>query len=101
MLAVTLTVDELRQIVRDAVREEMGVKKTDADLMNLDDTAELLQVHPRVVVKYVSTKGLPAKKIERKWIFSRREVLAWIQEQAVKPGAPTEKWGKKLRGEKP
>jgi excisionase family DNA binding protein len=100
-LAVQLTVDELHALVRTAVREELNIKKADVDLMTRDDVAEMLDVHPRVVTTYVRTKGLPAKKIERKWLFSRREINAWLEEQAVRPGAPTEKWGKKMRRSKP
>lgn len=82
-LAVTLTVEELRALIRDELRRALaqGEAKSEGDaIMTREEVAELLRVHPRVVTHYVQRRGLPGAKIIRQWRFRRSEVLAW-QEQ--------------------
>lgn len=95
-LAVTLTVEELRALVREAVIEAVGPRKA-TEMMTREAVAELLDVHPRVVATYVRKRGLPGVQIGRTWRFVRAEVVAWIEAQGVKPGAPTAAWGAKLK----
>jgi excisionase family DNA binding protein len=94
-LAVTLTVDELEQLVERAVTRAVG-QRPDSDVLTRDEVAQLLQIHPRVVVTYVRTRGMPGKQVGRSWRFRRSEVLAWLEEQAVRPGAPTSKYAEKI-----
>ena len=80
-LAVTLTVDELSELVRLAVRAElaMGVVAPVKEVMMLTEVAELLGRHPKVVASLVREKGLPAHYIsEREPRFKRAEVLVWL-----------------------
>ena len=80
-LAVTLTVEELTDLVRGAVRKELAaVALYDAkEVLDLAETAKLLGRHPKVVAALVREKGLPAHYIsEREPRFKRAEVLAWL-----------------------
>ena len=82
-LAVTLTVDELRALVRDAVRAELGDRaEPESEFMTRDQVAELLHVDVRSVTNYVKKRGLPAMKLGgNEWRFRRSEVLKWIEEK--------------------
>lgn len=82
-LAVTLTVDELRALVRDAVRAELGERtETTAEIMTREQVAELLNVDVRTITNYVKKRGLPATKLGgNEWRFRRTEVLKWIEQR--------------------
>lgn len=79
-LAVTLTIEELDDLVTKAVAKVVGpVRATDSEVMTREQVAELLQVNPHQVPKLVR-QGLPmhllgGTKIQR---FRRSEVLAWM-----------------------
>lgn len=51
--------------------------------MTRAQVAELLQVHPVVVGRYVRSRGLPAHRLGREYRFLRPEVIAWVQSQAA------------------
>lgn len=95
---VMLSADELAQLVRDAVRAELGAAVIAArEILTRDEAAELLQVHPQVVLRLVRSDGLPASKVGPQYRFKRADVLKWFEEHAVRPGAHTERAGRKLR----
>jgi len=81
-LAVTLTVDELADLVRTQVRFELaqGAIESAREVLMLKEVAELLGRHPKVVMaQLVAKKGLPVHFIsEREPRFKRAEVLAWL-----------------------
>lgn len=81
--AFTLTVDDLEALVSRKVREVVGELETRLanEIMTRAQVAELLQVHPVVVGRYVKKKGLPARKIGSEWRFKRSEVLRWLDKQ--------------------
>jgi excisionase family DNA binding protein len=76
-LLVTLTVDELKKLVRECVRAE--VEPREDAVLTRDEVAKMLRCNARTVVTYVEKHGLPAHKIERDWRFFRSEVLAWMK----------------------
>lgn len=75
-LVVTLTVDQLEELVGRAVRKNATVQE--AEVLTRPDVAKLLQVHPNVVSRYVKRFGLPARQVGGEWRFLRAEVMAWI-----------------------
>ena len=85
-LAVTLTVDELRALVREAVRDEVSRTTEESEILTRDDAAALLQVHPVMVTRYVRKEGLPAIPLGREWRFRRSEILAWLDARGVNGG---------------
>lgn len=89
-LAVTLTVDELRALVREEVQRVRGPAIASApapEVMTRRQVAELLQVHEQVVGRYVRERGLPGSKIaDGEWRFLRSEVLAWVRAQRKEVG---------------
>ena len=80
-LSVTLTVDELADLVRTQVRLELAQCAIESarEVLMLKEVAELLGRHPKVVATLVRDKGLPAHYIsDREPRFKRAEVLAWL-----------------------
>jgi excisionase family DNA binding protein len=80
-LAVTLTVEQLAELVRKAVRDEVArLPQSGArEVLTLPEAAELLGRHPKVVMQLVRTGSLPAHFIsEREPRFKRTELLAWL-----------------------
>jgi excisionase family DNA binding protein len=84
-LAVTLTVEELRTLVREAVREEIAgpAKAPLPEVMTRSQVADLLGIEEHTVTKYVKTKGLPGERLAGRgpWRFRRSAVLRWMEEQ--------------------
>lgn len=81
---VLLTPDELRALVRDAVRQEIGAHDQVAaipDVLTREQVADLLQIHKNVVSRYIRDKGLPTHRIGGEYRFRRNEVLAWLERQ--------------------
>ena len=66
--------DDLRRIIR----EELGALGS-LDVMTTEQVAELLDIHPRTVMKFVKTKKLPASQLPgtREYRFLRKQVLEW------------------------
>lgn len=49
-----------------------------AEVMTVDQLAELLQVGPEAVAEQAETGTLPARRIGGEWRFARRAVLEWL-----------------------
>lgn len=79
-LAVHLTVDELRGIVRDEVRSALGAKSED-DVLTRGQVAALLHVHPKTVSRLVQRKLLHGRWVGRMWRFQRRDVQSYLVER--------------------
>lgn len=78
---LSLSLDELRSIVRDAVRAEIESHASERDVMTAKQVAEMLNTHPVVVRRYVRTRDLPANKIGTSYRFKRADVLEWLEKQ--------------------
>lgn len=78
-LAVTLTVEQLRSIIREEV-ERGRVQPEESEIMTREQVAKLLGVDPHTVTKWVHTQKLPGRSIDGKWRFRRAAVLAWLGE---------------------
>ena len=78
---VVVTRDDLRELLREAVRE--GSKdKSEPEILTLDQVADLLQVTTVSVRKYMLKQNLPAMRLgPREWRFRRSEILKWLDEE--------------------
>jgi excisionase family DNA binding protein len=54
------------------------VATEDAEVLDIDEVAELLQVEPGAVRELAESGRLPGRKIGDDWRFLRRAVLAWL-----------------------
>jgi excisionase family DNA binding protein len=84
-LLVTLTADELGQIVDDrvraAVRDEVE-KLCEPRFLTAGDVAEMLQVCTKTVANLVRKEGLPvARQLGRELRFERDQVVEWMRER--------------------
>lgn len=83
-LAVTLTVDELRSLVRDEVRRELGILKASdesADVLTREQAAKLLHVEAHTVTRWVKARGLPGHRLAGgEWRFRRSALLRWLDQ---------------------
>jgi excisionase family DNA binding protein len=52
-------------------------------VLNLEQAAALLQVHPRTVTKMAVAGELPAFRCGRLWRFSASRLRLWIEEASV------------------
>jgi excisionase family DNA binding protein len=80
-LAVTLTTEQLRELIRDAVRVELARQPDQSarEVLTLKEAAEFLDRHPKVVMQMVRAGTLPAHFIsEREPRFKRAELLDWL-----------------------
>jgi excisionase family DNA binding protein len=78
--------DAVREVVREELRAAHAVNQA-AEILTREQAAELIQVHPAVVTRYVRTRGLPGFKIGRDWRFKRSEVVAWLEASRAKGAA--------------
>lgn len=87
-LAVTLTIEQLRDLVREACRLEIESVRIDAeDVLTSEQTAELLKVCTKTLQDLVHRHGLPASRLvdNGPFRFVRSEVIAWVQAHRFKP----------------
>lgn len=78
-LAVTLTVDELRALVRDEVRAAIPTPVPEsAEILTREQVATLLQVNAHHIPLLIKKHGLPAHRLGNQWRFRREEVLGWL-----------------------
>jgi excisionase family DNA binding protein len=83
-----MTAEEARELIRGIIREELHHSETiEHEFLTAEGVAELLDVHPKTVAKLVTREQLPARRIGRSYRFRRSEVLAWLEQRAVRPGA--------------
>jgi excisionase family DNA binding protein len=93
-----LTTDEVRELVRSVMREELANHQNPGrEVLTAEHVAEMLEVHVRTVAKLVVRDGLPARRLGREYRFNRAEVLAWLEERSTRHGAHVEQRGATLR----
>lgn len=77
---VTITVDQLREIVDDAVTQALDRQRHAGcdEWLDTDEAARLLRVHTRTVAKLAKSGALPATRVGRLWRFRRSDVEAYM-----------------------
>jgi len=85
---ILTTPDELRAIINEAVSGVMPkqVAQSQIDTISLNDTLLLLEEHGyptsrAKMYKLTSSGAIPCKTYGKKLVFSRKEVLAWAENQ--------------------
>jgi excisionase family DNA binding protein len=51
-----------------------------AEVLSTDEAAELLSMHPKTLLRHAREGAVPAARVGRRWKFSRRQLLAWVEE---------------------
>lgn len=78
-----LTPEELSAIVGAAV-EHAFESRVESEILTLEQAAEFLQLHPKVVVRYIAERKLPAARLGRQYRFIKRDLAVWLKTQAAK-----------------
>ena len=87
---VVSTEADLRRLIGEAVAAAIAQQTSPArELMNATEAAEMLGIHPKSVTKYVKSEGLPGIKVGGHYRFRRADIIAWLEERAMKPGGHT------------
>ncbi len=79
--AFTLTVEQLKALIREAVRQELAgaSEQQQSDVLLREEAAAILKIHPKTLTKYAEQKKIRASKIGRDWRFRRADVMAFLQ----------------------
>jgi excisionase family DNA binding protein len=99
-MIVTMTQDQLRELVGTAVREAIGQSSPAPDFLTMEQAAALMQVHERTIRNWVTKCGLPALRAGGEYRFRRESVIAWLDARAAQPGSHVSKHverGKRVR----
>lgn len=87
-MLVTLTTDELTELIRETVRSELEriQAQPPRQVLNLSQAAELLDRHPHMVMRYVRAGLLTAHFISpREPRFYMRDLFAFIDSMPTQP----------------
>lgn len=85
---ITLTSDQLRDVVEDAIKRALGQNDASVEYITIDETAAILKASVRSVKTWVQEAGLPAVRAGIEYRFRKDRVLAWLESRPVKkPGA--------------
>ena len=79
VVLISLTQEELRNIIRDVVREELK-HKGQKELLNQQEVCELLGCSVSAINKWKSENRIPYKKLGKRVFYPRTEVLAAMKE---------------------
>lgn len=80
---IVCTPKRLRELVRAAVREELGEQKSAPapEYLTTQQVAEMLQTSGRNVRYFVQRKELPALRVGTEYRFRRDAVLAYMEQR--------------------
>lgn len=74
---VNIPDDLLRQIVEEKIAEMLPQQDTKEN-MNKTEAAKYLGVSRTTLDKLIETKGLPVKRVDGRYIFSRQALDNWL-----------------------
>ena len=75
---VNIPDDLLRQIVEEKIAEMLPQQQDAKENMNKTETAKYLGVSRNTLDKLIETKGLPVKRVDGRYIFSRQALDNWL-----------------------
>jgi len=51
----------------------------EGEYLTVADVCRMLHVHENTVYRWITERGLPHKRVGRKYLFLRADVLAWVE----------------------
>lgn len=78
--AIALLIKETREL-RDLIQSKRSPEVVECERLNLNEAVELTGYSKSSIYKGL----LPYKKMGKKLVFSRKELVAWMENQTVKP----------------
>ncbi len=70
----TFTMEELKDVIREALRMELNQKK-EKELLNFNEAKELLRISASSLNKWKRENKIPYKKLGKRIFFSRKDLL--------------------------
>ncbi|MBH0176258.1 helix-turn-helix domain-containing protein [Fictibacillus sp. 23RED33] len=64
--------------------EERNKHDFTKDILNAEEVAALLGIQPLTVKEWARNGKIPAAKVGKQWLFSRRKLVEWIEEGGEK-----------------
>lgn len=56
-----------------------NMKKNQCDVMTANEVAEILRIHPRMVINYAASGEIPAFRVGRRWRFHWADIQAYMK----------------------
>jgi excisionase family DNA binding protein len=75
----SLSKDELKEIIRDSIREEFNIKK-EKELMTFKETCELLHISASCLNQWKAQGKIPFKKLGKRIYFSKKELMESLKD---------------------
>jgi len=79
LIFFSLSKDELKEIIKDTIHEEMNLKK-EKELMTFKETCDLLNISASCLNTWKSLGKIPFKKLGKRIYFSRDEINSALEE---------------------
>lgn len=93
---VTITVEELEQLVEAAVRRALAGGRSPPEWLSAEECADMLGCKRSAIPTLVSRDGLPASRVGRSYRFKRPDVERWLLERAERPRGHARRHGARL-----
>jgi len=80
---IVTTPEELRELIREAVRAELaesGATDLPSEWVDTATAAEILGRHPKTVARMAKLGQLPAKRLGNQWRYKRVDCLAYLEQ---------------------
>lgn len=79
IILISLSQNELIEIVRDAVKQELNLKK-EKELLSFKETCEFLGCSSSALNKWKSENKIPYRKLSKRVFFLRSEITSALEE---------------------
>lgn len=79
IVLLSLSKDELKEIVRESVKQELNQKK-EKELLDFKETCEFLGCSSSALNKWKSENKIPFRKLGKRVFFHRKEIIDAMKE---------------------
>ena len=79
IVLMSISQTELRDIIKEAVHEELSRKK-EKELLNFKETCEFLGISPSALNKWKSENKIPFKRLGKRIFFNRQDIMLSLEE---------------------
>ena len=79
IILISLSKDELKELIRDSIRQELSQKK-EKELMTFKETCEMLNISASCLNQKKAQGKIPFKKLGKRVLFSRSEITEALKE---------------------
>lgn len=81
LIFFSLSRDELKEIIKDSIREEMDHKK-EKELLTFKETCKLLNVSASCLNQWKASNKIPFKKMGKRIYFNKQELMESLKDSS-------------------